>query len=724
MSHNETTTQQGLATDVSAGGSAAYAPIVFHPVADGLTIVDLVEQYRYTLAMDDGVMPTTVDVGTFTYPVDAAVQVHTSEVAVRGDVPAIYVRDGDWTMLAETDPPTERRFPAGEYYLEICAPIKLFLHVDGPMTVTATTEGKAVRFADERPVDVGAFSKQDQPAATVTTTADPRDVMAAVSTFGSALKTTSPERSFPNQRGHPPTIERGDTLAIPDGLSAPETGVTIEVPPALEYVYPVATLAYYLGATVVPGSRPRLVSTTGFDHDLAPAGRFEQEVERVLKGTFLLDCVTRTEGLYDVELDVRRKLEPAVDLDFATLYDRPLAERLEAYLDVPYETLAPHVPDWKLTADVAASADSIETLPFLAKDLAVIRTDTQADESNEDTGEPVDASTRVSAREETNTQSEAVDSFLRRSHSVSAPTLELVEGAETDSLEHVWVGEGARLGASKATATAYRNRLARARTSNDIDVTVVCNDPGMADEHSIVDEVYGANDAESADVSIAQQLTTDELRAELSEECAFFHYIGHIDDRGFECEDGWLDASTLESTGVEVFFLNACRSYSQGMHLIDAGAIGGIVTLMDVVNESAVRIGSTLARLLDEGYPLQPALEIARIAIYTGGDYIVVGDSTVPLVNDGNFIPNLHKVERDGDEFVLEIVSYSTVMGGMGDIFTPYLDGVDQYYLSSGSLDTFRLSKKNLRAFLDLDNKPVVVDRKLYWPDELDLSTM
>jgi hypothetical protein len=47
-------------------------------------------------------------------------------------------------------------------------------------------------------------------------TTDAEDVMMAILTFRSALKTTSPERSFPTLRGHPPAIELNDRLEIPD----------------------------------------------------------------------------------------------------------------------------------------------------------------------------------------------------------------------------------------------------------------------------------------------------------------------------------------------------------------------------------------------------------------------------------------------------------------------------------------------------------------------------
>jgi hypothetical protein len=226
-------------------------------------------------------------------------------------------------------------------------------------------------FEEPAEMVLGARSYHSQPAATITTTENPRDVMQAVSAMGSALKTTSPERSFPTLRGHPPAIELGDELRIPDGLDAPDTGIRIEVPPVREAVYVVAPLAYYLGAEVVPGDQPRLVTDDGFEHRLAPD--FEESVERVLKQTFFLDCIVWTEGRYPVELHERTAIDNDLDLEPAALYHRSSAERLAAYLSVRFETVQEHLPTWKLTTHVAPEPENVEILPFLIDDLAIVR---------------------------------------------------------------------------------------------------------------------------------------------------------------------------------------------------------------------------------------------------------------------------------------------------------------------------------------------------------------
>lgn len=680
-----------------------------------MEIVDDVERHRYALSTSPGSGVGPADPDQLLFPVDAATELDTAFVET-ADLPCIYVRDDDGRMLATTEPPCRRTFPADEYYVEVCAPIKLYLRVNGAMTVEADLDRKHLAFEDGADVVLGARSKHDRPAGTVTTTRDPIDVMATISTFGSALKATSPERSFPTLRGHPPTVELGDRLSIPDELAPPDTGVEIEVPPDYEHVYAVASLAYYLGATVVPGNAPRLVTDAGFVHELGTGAGFEREAEEILKGTFLLDCVTRTEGLYDVDLHERGEVEQVVDLDFAALYERPLAERLEAYLDVPYRLLEAHVPDWKLTTHVAAAPESVETLPFVVDDLAVIRVGTA------DPGGPDEAVAPLDPEHE-DRQLEAVGSFYRNSRSAATqPSAPMVSPPSAESMEQAWIGEGAPHGASKATAQAYRNRLDLTPSEGDIDITVVCNDPSMGDEREVVDEVYGSQEDLPFEVTIREDLDTDELRAVLAEDCAFFHYVGHIDPDGFECPDGALDASTLDSTGVEAFLLNACSSYDQGMALIEAGAVGGIVTLADVVNDSAVRVGSTVARLLNEGYPLRPALEIAKEASYMGLRYIVVGDGGFCVAQKDNQTPMFCELEKTTDGYRVKVVTFSPSSGGIGDINKPYIPDNETYYLGSGTLDEFTLSRADLEEFLE--PCPIIIDGELTWTDELNFENL
>ena len=676
----------------------------------GLVVADLIERNQFRLFTDRPVSPTPVDPAGHRFPVDAAVAVQTDEIELP-TVVSVCVRDEHGEMLAETEHCAYEEFPAGSYSLELCGPIKIYLRVEGRVTVASDVTRTCIGFDGPTEVRIGARSHHESPAATLTTTGDPADVMAAVSEFSSALKTTSPERSYPTLRGHPPLVELGDRVEIPEGVVSPETGIRLELPPEYRSIYVATPLAYYLAADVVPSDRPRLVTDDGFEHDLDTMRGFETEVERVLKQTFFLDCVTRTEGYYSVDLHEREAVETDLDLDFEWLYDQSLATQLEEYLSIPFGAVEDELPEWRLTSHVAPTPENVELLPFVTNDLAVVRTP-------RDQPEPSSA-----------VQTAAADEFFRdstftRSTAADDVTRSYVQPETADSLEQSWIGEGAPIGASKATTDAFYNRLDRTPADGDIGITVVCNDSRMADERDVVDAVYGSREELPFDVRVHHDLRRAELREVLSAEADLLHYIGHIDAEGFECADGKLDATTLTSAGPDAFLLNACQSYEQGSALIEAGAIAGIVTLSDVINSGAVRMGRMLSRLLNRGFTVGSALEVARDDSIIGEQYTIIGDSSLSLAQTDGGPPNVCSIERQDDGYELEWQTHPSTSFGMGSLVIPWIDDVDEYHLWSGNSRSFELSREELRQFLSLETVPVKIDGSLVWSDELDFSNL
>lgn len=708
--------------------------LVFKQMDDetGLEVIDTIDRHRYAFQTNDRVVPELSDTSPFLFPIDSAVTVTTDAITLPTVVP-VCIRDGAGTLLVEAEHFAHETLPQGTYELDLSAPVQLYLRVESSVTVTSNVTRTQIGFDTETEVLVGARSRHEQPAATITTTDDPVDMMAAVSTFGSALKTTSPERSFPMFRGHPPSIERGDELSIPPGVTPPDTGLRLEAPLEYRSVYVAAPLVYYLGAELCPGETPRLVADTGFEYTLDTACGFEYEVERVLKQVFFLDCVTRTEGIYPVELHERQAVESKLDLDFATLYELSIAERIEAYLSVPFAALEEHLPEWNLTTHIEPVPSSVEMLPFVTKDLAVVRTPHSEEVSTEqaavvdEQGGMVDDFLRNDGTD-----------FVRGTAAGNSPDMTYVQPETANSLEQIWVGAGTPRGANKAMIEAYQNRLDRIPTDGDIEITVVYNEftrsgndavdnsseKAMADERAVVDDVYGSRAQLPFDVTVHENLTVDELRAVLSSPTDFLHYIGHVDEQGFECMDGKFDAGTLETAGAEVFLLNACQSYQQGMHLVKAGSIGGIVTLSDVINSGAVKIGRALARLLNGGFPLRAALEIARDESLSSVKYTVVGDGGVAIAQAEGGTPNLCEITATDESYELEYKTYPTAQFGMGSMRMPYVEQNDEYFLNSGALKTFEMSKQELRRFLELENVPVRVDGELFWSRYIDMEDL
>jgi hypothetical protein len=694
--------QRGGVETAEEAGAVSFAPLT---QGDGVVVRDAIERRQCELLADRPVKPRPVPEERFQVPVDAAVAVTAGEVWFpRGS--ETYVRTPSGELVSELSHGTEKTLPSGAYLLELTGPIKLYLRVEGEIGVSTTAASVEVSLENPAEIVLGARSHHSRPAATVTTTENPRDMMRAVSAMGSALKTTSPERSFPTLRGHPPAIELGDELRIPDGLDAPDTGIRIEVPPVREAVYVVAPLAYYLGAEVVPGDQPRLVTDDGFEHRLGP--EFEASVERVLKQTFFLDCVVRTEGRYPVQLHERDAVEADLGLDPAALYHRSSAERLAAYLSEPFDTVEEHLPTWKLTTHVAPEPENVETLPFLVDDLAVVR---------------MPEGTTVSrAMSQANTVEQfARDEPVRSTSAAETAGPTLVKPEQTDSLEQGWVGDDAPVGANKLLPEAFRNRLRTGPGDGDIDIVVVCNDEEMLEEHDDVSAVYGSREELPFDVTVHRGLTTDRLRLVLESDIDFLHYIGHIEPGGFRCPDGILDAADIGSVGLTSFFLNACQSYEQGRALIRAGAVGGVATLDEIINSGAVRVWTAMARLLNSGFPLGAALDIASERSIVGPQYLVVGDGTAEVSQCDHGTPFLLDVESEeqGDGFRVEFKTYPTRSHKMGTMVRPAVEDSTGCFLASGSFQR-RLETSKLNELLLMGDGPVRIDGQLTWTDCVD----
>ena len=709
---------------------SGHARLTAETLADppGLEIVDRVEQLRYQLHTPEAVSTTPVSTGKFYFPVGRGLRMRTREF-VLPSVVSVFVRDGDGNMVSEIEHLDSESLGPGEYILELSTQIKTYIEVEGPVEITADLLEVRFEFAEETAVDIGVRSRHNRPAATITTTTDPVEMMLAIGSFGSALKSTSPERSFPTLRGHPPAVELGDELDVPPSVDPPETGVTLEAPPAYDAIFPLASLSYYLGADFVPAQRPRLVTDDGFAYAFDYPEGYEDDVARVLKQVFLLDCLARTEGFYAVNLHERNALDTQLDLDWAALYDAPLSERLEPYLSVPYAVLEEHVPEWRLTAHVEPTPDTVEQLPFVVDDLAVVRTvDTeQWSSSSPDLrvaadGAGEDVLTRSASPSEATL--EPADGPISRSVSSTTQREDTtyVEFEEADSLEQAWLGEGVPVGASKLIPAAFRNRLDREVTAGDIAITIVLNDDRMAEERDLVDSAYGDHQNLPFDVTVRRDLAVDQLREELRKDRSFLHYIGHTDEEGFECTDGKLDVSSLDQTGIDAFLLNACKSYQQGVDLIEAGAIGGIVTLSDVFNEGAVRMGETISRLLNAGFPLRAALTVARDESILGGQYIVVGDGGMTVTQSASRAPFFLEITPLGDDHSMSIQTYPTDNAGIGSMSIPHLENVSEYSLTSNKISALHLTQEQLQQFLEMGKMPVQTDDGLFWSSEL-LST-
>jgi hypothetical protein len=377
---------------------------------------------------------------------------------------------------------------------------------------------------------------------------------------------------------------------------------------------------------------------------------------------------------------------------------------------------------------VEADPDRATIMPFLARDLAVVRC--PSDEVIAQSTESASMENVFSAGTSRGTPNIG-NGTLTRSSSTSDSGAEkadrerVINLPEADSMAQAWVGEGFAVGAAKASTTSYLQRLEKHAEGNSrISIDVVVNDDEMTDEADVSD-IYGERDHLDFDIDVHQDLTRSELAGVLEQETDFIHYIGHVEPEGFNCSDGYLDANQLGNVGADTFVLNACASYEQGQRLVDHGAIAGVVTLEDVISSVATKIGKNVARLLNYGFPIEGATGLIQETMFTGSSYAVVGDSNATLAQSNVPIPNITRIELRGDgQFDVSVESFASWNYDVGAMVRPYIQGCDCHYVVPGEMDSWIVEDSSLNEFLSTSTFPIVGGKNLYWSDEVTASTL
>ncbi len=105
----------------------------------------------------------------------------------------------------------------------------------------------------------------------------------------------------------------------------------------------------------------------------------------------------------------------------------------------------------------------------------------------------------------------------------------------------------------------------------------------------------------------------------------------------------------------------------EGQTLIEKGSVAGAVTFTKVLNDHAVKVGSTFAKLLVHGFSIERAMCLARRRIMMGKDYAVVGDGTHSLIQGEHRLPTtvtIEELEDTDDQFLVTFDCYSTEATG------------------------------------------------------------
>jgi hypothetical protein len=697
--------------------------LVFEAEGSRFRVRDPLERHDLAARTDRPVDPTPVAVDAVPAPVGSAVRIDPGRLAFDTQI-GVYVRDDDGQMLADASQNGEYPVTDPErVLLEVNAAVKTYLVADPPVTVRQSFEETAVDLAG--PVVVGCRSRHTRPAADVVVPPTPEGVMRALSLTGSALKTTGAERAWPSLRGHPPRIRLDEDLdqpVVPDGLAVPDTGLTLYTPPEFDAVYPLAPLAFYLGADLRPGA-PRLVTDAGHEYPLDHDGSVEATAERLLRQCLLFDCAVRMDGLYSFPLRERQAVEGLLEAPFADVYDWPTHEQVEAYLRVDPAAVRPHLPRWEVLAHVAPDSASAPLLPYLLDDLAVVRTardEKRAGKANHD-GRANDDPAEDGLADDDHTRSRGRVEHATGGHDRHAAS-GAFDGADPGPIERVWVGPGVPSGATKATVAGHEHGLeATPRAERPVVDVVRGTDQGSA-EAATVTESYA--DASPVTVRVHESVGVDRLRSLLAES-NFLHFVGHADREGLHCHDGTLDLATVSETTVEGFVLNACRSYRQGEALVEAGAVGGLVTLGPVAESGAVEMGETVVRALGVGCRLRTALWVAREVSPFAGDYLVVGDGGYGLTSPGDGKEEILRLRATDDGQVgARPRAMGAEVGGMGGVYTAWLhDGQPHTLTPSGSPEALFTPEEFLEETAPGGNL-IVADGDLHLTNEAAVAAL
>ena len=667
----------------------------------GFVIHDPIEGRNVAFQTGEAVEPIEIADDDFLFPTDGAYAIETSSLRLDTMV-SVFVRSPSGEMVDRIRSHQSRELPEGSYHLEMSSAMKVYFRVDGPIRFEAGADHLDIGFGSVRRVEIGARSYHQNPAAVIETTNDPDDLMSAISAFSSSLKTTRPEMSYPTLRGHPPLLEVGDELSIPDVIDPKDTGITIEVPPQPRMIYPAASLAYYLGAKLRPGEPPRIITDDGFAYPLVTERWFEDEVARVLQQILLLDSVVRTQGFYGNDLYERTEVEEYFDADLEAIYDLPLKERIKQYLRIDFEDIQEAVPRWVMTAYVPPTAAGAEILPYLVNELAIIRNPR---------GTRLDA---TEARSNLGVPTGTDRGFLNDGNRVR---LLVQPELFDDSVEHVWFGDHVPIGATKGTIEAFKQKLTRPSKGPTLTIAVVSNDPGLVQEPDILEETYRGRGDLDYEIDTFVQTTTAELREILETPYDFFHYIGETSPTGIHGTDGTVDVRNIDDVAIEAFLIDANHSFEEALALAQNGAIGGIGTVGTMSRDDALEVGRAVARLLNVGFPIRGALDVIREQVDVGDQYVIVGDGSVDIAQPESAVPTIVDIQSKSSKgYSVAMETYPAGVFRVGSTFSPSFRNAGLDFLAPGMMDIrYTMTRSELDEFLEWDYSPLRIDGSLHW---------
>jgi hypothetical protein len=501
-------------------------------------------------------------------------------------------------------------------------------------TATETT----VDLQSEASISLGFESRNKRSAKTLYVDRSVEGVATALTAL-SPCEDTTPDRTWPALREQPPSVEFSGVLQSPnaDSFDTPDTDIELLVPESdtLSHLFPASCLAYYLDATVnVEDVAETTLRVGPREWSL---GETPDETDRTasewLRWTFYLDCYARSAGPHGEPLGD----DPLEDLglDAQRLYELPLADRVNTYLDLDSETLDETLPQWHLGVHVSPEVERLRTAVQHLGRLA----DIYAPDSARLTtgGEQVEWShekqIRGTERPEPN--------IMIAPDDTRAPTVGWDNGPSD-----VWA-----LGAYNV---AEEPVTPRPLDDSDLSVTVVRASAEWR-AADVIDRYRKREQELPLDVTVVGSPTPERLAEEIASDTDLLHVIAHHEPgEGLKCRDGYLTARDVDECGVETAFINACDSLDFCGRLVDLGAAAAVGTTRTVTDDVAAPVGDRLAWLLSQGWAIERAVDLVR-RVHDPSGYVTIGDGTHVVNQSDAGLPPVVSVEPCDGKWRVEI---------------------------------------------------------------------
>jgi hypothetical protein len=139
----------------------------------------------------------------------------------------------------------------------------------------------------------------------------------------------------------------------------------------------------------------------------------------------------------------------------------------------------------------------------------------------------------------------------------------------------------------------------------------------------------------------------------------------------------------------------------------------------------ATKIGRTIARLLNYGFPIGSATNLVQSTMFSGEHYAVVGDSNVAVAQSKGGPPGIQKIRlAETGEFNLRINVFTNQSYGIGAMFAPHFDMANRNCIMPGEYGPWEVDKSTLNNYLNQEPFPVVAAGEFYWSNDLSVPEL